>query len=369
MVKCSEGGAAFIEEQVEEAAPMADPRAFIPEPLTLEEAVYVPLPKNSGLLRPLAVVLLQHMRCVLPWLPVGATALATKPRKTLLAMALYWGLVIQRKPWKEMVKSFAAYGSSNRPRLLNCMRQKEYDPNKQYMLAAHPHGFLCENIFNVCARACPEFGTTGKAPCMPGLGPFTLCFAPAVGWYPVYAEMCDKHITDASAASVRRVIRQGINPMVCPGGFSEAVYTGSSDKYEHAYLDGRMGFLKLAIEHGIDVAPIYAFGLNNTYNTWSHKRHERSVWAQDTGLPGVWPFGKFGSAVPLNEDYVTAFFDPFPTSKYTVDQLEQCSKDYADYLKRCFDAHKGCVPSEANKEFLVVGKKLSHEAAMVRSKL
>ena len=102
------------------------------------------------------------------------------------------------------------------------MRRKAYDPSKQYLVACHPHGFLIENIGNIFTRGCPEFNTTG-----------------IMRPYPAWGQ---------------------------PGGFSEAVYTGASKDYDHAYLAGRGGFLKLAIERGIDVAPIYGFGVASAYS-------------------------------------------------------------------------------------------------------
>lgn len=337
--------------------------------MPLAEAVEIPLPKHSGLLRPLAFVLVHHMRIAMPWIPVAMVAVATRPRKTALALAAYWGLLNPLLPWKNAVHQFSGYAASNRPRLLNCMRQKQYDPSKQYIVACHPHGFLCENIANIFMRDCPEFKTKGSAPPFPGLGPVSTCFAPAVGWYPLYGELGGKHIVDASAATMRRVLEEGQSALVCPGGFSEACYTGASTEYDHAYLAGRVGFLKLAVERGIDIAPVYGFGVSGAYSglPWlEESRHRRSVFAQDFGLPGVLPVGKFGTAVPLDENYVSVLLDPFPTSKYTLDQLEQCSEDYAAYLQRCFDAYKACKPSEANKELLIVGKEVNHDMALAK---
>lgn len=305
----------------------------------------------------------------MPWIPVAAVAVAKRPVMTALVLATYWGILNPLLPWKNLVHKFAAWGSSNRPRLLNCMRQKQYDPTKQYIVACHPHGFLCENIANIFMRDCMEFKTKGIAPPFPGLGPVSTCFAPAVGWYPLYGELGANHITDASGATMRRVLQQGESALVCPGGFSEACYTGASKDYDYAYLAGRAGFLKLAIERGIDIAPVYGFGVSSAYSgleMFESSRHARSVVAQDYGIPGVVPVGKFGTAVPLNENYVSVLLDPFPTSKYTVDQVEQCSEDYQAYLSRCFDAYKACVPSEANKELLFVGKHVDHEMAVAK---
>ena len=171
----------------------------------------------------------------------------------------------------------------------------------------------------------------------------------------------------ASAKTMRKILAKGESVLLVPGGFSEAVYTGASKDYDHAYLAGRGGFLKLAIERGIDVAPIYGFGVASAYSglhVFEGSRHWRAVMSQRTGLPGVLPFGKFGSAIPYDESYVTVLLDPFPTSKYSLHQIEQCSQDYAAYLQRCFDAYKGCKASEAHKELLVVGEHVDHDMAL-----
>ena len=344
-----------------------NPRAFVPEPMPLAEAVEIPLPIHSGgMLRALSFLLAHQVR-TMTYSPLLAAALVMRPKQTTIALGVYWGVLCPRLAWKQAVHKWLAWASSNKPRLLNCMRQKAYDPSKQYLVACHRHGFIGENICKLLARGCPEFNTTGIMAALPGLGPVSCCVAPAVSWYPLWAEVGGKYVTDASAKTVRKILAKGESVFLVPGGFSEAVYTGASKDYDHAYLAGRVGFLKLAIERGIDVAPVYGFGVASAYSglhMFEGSRHWRAVMCQATGLPGVLPFGKFGSAVPYDESYVTALLDPFPTSKYSLDQLEQCSQDYAAYLQRCFDAYKGCKASEAHKELLVVGEHVDHDMAL-----
>lgn len=82
-------------------------------------------------------------------------------------------------------------------------------------MAAHPHGILNYGWFNLIARY-------GQLALVDGLR-LVMCMAPAVQWYPVYGEIFEERATDASAASVRRVLRAGLSPAIIPGGFSEAV--------------------------------------------------------------------------------------------------------------------------------------------------
>jgi hypothetical protein len=91
------------------------------------------------------------------------------------------------------------------------------------------------------------------------------------------------------------------------------------------------------------------------YHTLSPGRHWRAKIAQKTGLPLVVWWGKYGTSMPLHENHVTATFDPFPSSQYTIDQLDQCHSDYLKYLKQCFDEHKAKF-GYGHKTLVFIGK-------------
>ena len=163
-----------------------NPRAFVPDPMPLAEAVEIPLPIHSGgMLSALSFLLLHQMR-TMTYVPVLGATLYLRPKQTVIALGVYWGVLCPRLAWQNAVHKWLAWASSNKPRVLNCMRQKAYDPSKQYLVAVHPHGFLGDNIINILARGCPELKTRGIMAALPGMGPGTACVAPAVSWYPLY---------------------------------------------------------------------------------------------------------------------------------------------------------------------------------------
>lgn len=54
-----------------------------------------------------------------------------------------------------------------------------------------------------------------------------------------------------------------------PGGATEALYAGNG---RHTLkLKNRLGFIRLAMQSGIDVVPVYTFGENNTYDVLDAK--------------------------------------------------------------------------------------------------
>lgn len=310
---------------------------------------------NNRLAFSLAYSLL-HTARVMSYAPLLAASLLRWPFRTASAVAAYYTLRFRSSTWRRTVVRLASLSSSKRPRLLRA-QTKPYDRSRRYLLAAHPHGILNYGWWNLIARF-------GVKPLLDGLE-LVMCMAPAVQWYPIYGEIFEDRATDASAGTVSRVLAAGMTPALIPGGFSEAVYTAASPTEEYAYLAGRTGFVRLAIEHGVDIIPSYTFGLNDMYHTAEAARHWRAVKAQASGLPlvlwwGPWLFNN----VPKTEDVTVATFDPFPASKYTLDELPEAHAAYLAYLKQCFDSRKAECGA-AHKELRFIGKHTTPEQAAV----
>jgi len=339
----------------------------LPMPMSPDLARELPvsLVRSKGLSRMMAHYIVHSMRC-LGHVPAVAVALRLRTRRTIAAMVVY-ALLRRTDWWNAAVHNFIRFGSSNRPRFIQAQR-KPYDSSKQYLISQHPHGVLLCPLFTWLGReetpsvsnpSDKGFSTRLKA--LNGLV-VNLCFAPAVQFYSLHGEMYRDKVTDVSASTIKNILRRTRNQTVkesvcvCPGGFSEAVYTGYSDKHEVSFIKGRYGFIKIAIEEGIDIIPVYSFGAQDMYWGADWKRHERARLAQKTGLPLMAWSGKYGTNVPLQEDTVTVSFDPFPTSTYRPDQVELAHADYCQYLKICFDTYKGCCASTRSKELVFAGK-------------
>ena len=120
------------------ASTQENPRAFVPEPMPLVEAVEIPLPIHSGgMLRALSF-LLCHQMCTVTYVPVLVVAMALRPKQTAIALGIYWGVLWPRLAWKHAVHKWTSWASSKKPRLLNCVRQKTYDPSKQDLVGLPP---------------------------------------------------------------------------------------------------------------------------------------------------------------------------------------------------------------------------------------
>ena len=105
------------------------------------------------------------------------------------------------------------------------------------------------------------------------------------------------------------------------------------------------------------------------YETLGWARHWRGVKAQALGLPlllwwGPWLLGNS----PKTEAVTVCTFDPFPTSKYSLDQVTEAHADYMAYLKACFDSRKAECGA-AHKQLEFIGRSKPPAAMAPRAKL
>ena len=308
----------------------------------------------------LHIVLLRalvHSGRVLGYLPLLLWSLVRWPRRTACGIMTYCG-VRQSQAWQGGIRRLLELGSSKRPRLLRA-QTRPYDPSRQYLLAAHPHGILNYGWWNLICRHGLHL-VDGLELCM--------CVAPAVRFYPLYAELFGDRITDPSKRTVMRILKETtMTPALIPGGFSEAAYTNAHPTVEYAYIADRIGFVRSAIEAGVDIIPAYTYGLNDMYDTPSLWRHWRAVKAQALGIPLLYWFGPFGpiSNVPYTEDVTVVTFDPFPASQYSIEQAPQAHADYMLYLERCFESKKA-EAGAAHKTLEFISKGVPPAAARSR---
>ena len=140
------------------------------------------------------------------------------------------------------------------------------DPQKQYILGNHPHAILPFGSMVALNATTPEKSSAfqGFDQLFPSLSFRTLaatfCF-----YIPGYRELClYAGVVDAARYSARRVLNCGKSLMLVPGGATEALYCKPNE--DIVYLKKRFGFIKLALETGCDLVPVFSF---NECNCWS----------------------------------------------------------------------------------------------------
>ena len=114
-----------------------------------------------------------------------------------------------------------------------------------------------------------------------------LCwFNPLFRWF-VNSMGCD--LASVSRDSLARLMRNGANIAIIPGGFEEVMFMQPGA--DVVYLRNRMGFMRLAIQYGYSLVPVYTFGESELYHNGLSLPHWLKTVSAKTRLPLVIPRG------------------------------------------------------------------------------
>eukprot|EP00050_Salpingoeca_kvevrii_P014708 m.39132 g.39132 ORF g.39132 m.39132 type:complete len:339 (-) comp5928_c0_seq1:47-1063(-) len=133
-------------------------------------------------------------------------------------------------------------------------------PEQVYLFACYPHGVINATL--------PEmlFTESAFAQKFPGQQPVAIA-ATIVFRIPVLREIllwCG--FRDANRHVIASALRSGRSVAILPGGEAELLL--SETGRERVVVVNRMGFVRLAMQYGIPIVPVFTFGLNDWYQTW-----------------------------------------------------------------------------------------------------
>eukprot|EP01035_Chromulina_nebulosa_P017690 gene17690-23280_t len=140
------------------------------------------------------------------------------------------------------------------------------------------------------------------------------------------------------------MIKQRISPVICPGGVQEVTYL-KNDKEVVLYLKKRLGFIKLGLQNGVSITPVFTFGLRQSFSFWIPKNALTTFIGRKLGVLPMLFFGVWG--VPLGpgkpSDYNIVVGKPIKVpliADPTEDQIKEYHQIYLDELTRLFELFK-----------------------------
>uniref|UniRef100_A0A3Q3VWT5 Acyltransferase n=1 Tax=Mola mola TaxID=94237 RepID=A0A3Q3VWT5_MOLML len=233
---------------------------------------------------------------------------------------------------------------------IKLVKTADLDPRHNYVMGFHPHGVLVAGAFtNFCTYA------TGFRRLFPGLTSYLLMLPL---WFraPFFRDyiMCAGLIpSDKVSASYPLSKRGGGNAIVIAvGGAPEAL-----DAHPGTYnvlLAKKKGFIKMAMEHGAHLVPVFSFGENEVFDqvgnpkgTWLRWTQEHLQSIMGISLPlfharGIFQYS-FG-LMPYRKPIHTIVGRPIRVErneKPTAEELDALHQVYMDELSKLFDKHKG----------------------------
>lgn len=230
-----------------------------------------------------------------------------------------------------------------------------WETGKQYICVWHPHGVLTITaVFFISYWSAADYpgGIRGKSYCavaplllrIPGLAEFLL--------------MC--HARSADSRTFNSLLASGVSVAVQPGGLQEQV--GTDENKERVFFSKRLGFIRMALKHGVPLIPMYAFGENQLYrtpkwiqdiNSWFYRKlHTGNVLVLGpfgipacAFLPGPWTLPGFRKSVHLR---IGRPIDVGPKDENPSEEsVREAFDKYIVGLRNLFDTHKdACLPAE-----------------------
>uniref|UniRef100_A0A674I032 Acyltransferase n=1 Tax=Terrapene triunguis TaxID=2587831 RepID=A0A674I032_9SAUR len=246
---------------------------------------------------------------------------------------------------------------------LQLVKTAELDPSKNYVVGFHPHGVLVAGAFlNFCTEA------TGFSQLFPGLTPHMMMLTL---WFrvPFFRDyLLSGGLVPSDKDSASYVLRRwgGGNVLVIAvGGAQEAL-----DARPGAFtllLKNRKGFVRLAMEHGAPLVPVFSFGENELFDqvdnpkgSWLRRTQHRLQQIMGISLPlfharGVFQYS-FG-LLPYRRPIFTVVGKPIKVEKKhnpSQEEVDRLHQTYIEELCKLFEAHKTKynVPEDRHLEFI-----------------
>jgi len=215
---------------------------------------------------------------------------------------------------------------------------------KPAVFAHHPHGVVAINCLAVGSRADCRAVVSDICFQMP----FNRQLMQTVGGI------------GARRETVAAEMRRGVDLAVIPGGIDEVVL--ADPVHERVFLKRRFGFVKLALERGYDLVPVYHLGESQMYGMlplqrWGPILRCRLWMTKRFSLPfgfgvGAW----FCPVLPRRVPCVSAVGEPVVLPKIDNPTRADVAKYHALYVKALvatYNEHRHLLPAYAGKDLEV----------------
>ena len=234
-------------------------------------------------------------------------------------------------------------------------------PPKNYIFCYHPHGV---HSFGVLGSFVSDANDVDRW--LPGITihPQTLGIN---FWIPFWRELgLGLGLGDASAACIRKTLASGPGEsvLIVVGGAEESLL--SSPNTNDLLLTKRKGFVKIALQTGSPLVPIFGFGETNCYGNWADGR----PWLQRIlkmsqkklgfAIPAVKGRGWFtysGGFLPHRRQIITVVGEPLAVPKIanpTPKDIDEWHHRYVECLLRLYRENKDVYDLQSRKDASIV---------------
>jgi hypothetical protein len=232
---------------------------------------------------------------------------------------------------------------------LKLIKTADLDPKRNYLMCAHPHGMFCNGPFGCFGTGAMDFNKL-----YPKMTPHLL----TVDTFFMIPFAREFFLTFGAIPATKKSMTYilsypggGKVGVLLPGGLPEML--SSRLNTNTLYLASKKGFIKLALQNGSPLVPVYSFGETNVYDQLLNdegslikKIQVACVRAVGFYLPVVngrgilqYSYGILPNKIPITT-VVGAPIEVEKTPQPTQEQIDTLHSKYVDALTQLFYAHR-----------------------------
>ncbi|KAJ3695657.1 hypothetical protein LUZ60_001034 [Juncus effusus] len=154
-------------------------------------------------------------------------------------------------------------------------------------------------------------------------------------------------LVPVSKKSFYKNLAAGCSCITVPGGMQEMLHLDHNS--EVAFLKSRKGFVKIAIETGCPLVPVFSFGQSQAYKWWKPSGKIFYKIYKIIHYPVIISWGRFGTPIPFRVPMNIVIGKPIHVTKNTAPSIDEVNEVHAKFvaaMQELFEKNKTRFGSE-----------------------